>query len=180
MKREASGACLPRGCHLCSQGHQSVYETMKGEAFRGAPRALYSQLGESLHGFLCLPLQWPHLLGRWQHLIEGTCSDPSFQGVQERDLRILPINTLEGDVSPRTLAYSRELRRFGDRCIFLLTDGRVCLKQSFLSHSQAAAAFSFLFKTLLSTSWNISPSIAGSNLISMKSIQSLLLYLVIK
>lgn len=157
VRREASGACLPRGCHLCSQGHQSVYETMKGKAFRGAPRAWYSQLGDSLCGFLCLPLQRPRLLGRWQRLIEGTCSDPSFQGVQQRDPRILPINTLEGNVSPRTLAYSRELRRFGDKYSFLLTDARVCSEQSFLSHSQAAAAFSFLFKTLLSTSWNISP-----------------------
>lgn len=70
----------------------------------------------------------------------------------ETDLRILPINPLEGDVSPRTHTWSREPGRFGG------TDaGRVCSKRSILSRRQAAAAFSFPFKTLLSTSWNIGP-----------------------
>lgn len=35
--------------------------------------------------------------------------------------------------------------------------GRVCSKRSILSRRQAAAAFLFPFKTLLSTSWNIGP-----------------------
>jgi hypothetical protein len=75
----------------------------------------------------------------------------------ERDPRSPLIDTLESAVSPRTLGVSRSMGGLGDNCSFLLADGKVCSKQSILSRRRAAAAFRFPFKTLLSTSWNISP-----------------------
>lgn len=133
---------------------------MKGKAFRGTPRASCSQLGERLPGSLCLPLQQLRLLGGGRVLIEGACPNPFFQGEEEKDPRTPPvIDTPDGDVSPQTLTFhvAGSLGGLGDKCSFLLTDGRFYSKQSILSRRQAVVAFLFPFKTLLSTSWNIGP-----------------------
>lgn len=72
---------------------------------------------------------------------------PILPGAPQKGLRSLPGHPPEGDGSPRTQHVEQGAGG---------TDaGRVCSKPSILSRRQAAAAFLFPFKTLLSTSWNI-------------------------
>lgn len=80
---------------------------------------------------------------------------PILLGRAEKDPRTVLIDTQEGGC----LSEDARVAQGGvvDKCWFSSIHGRVCSKQSILSRSQAAATFSFPFKTLLSTSWNISP-----------------------
>lgn len=100
----------------------------------------------------------PCPLGRWQDVVGGAHSNPSCQGAGPGGSSC---PRPEGDASPRTLPRSRELGRFGGQMLIPTQDGRVCSKQPIPSHRQAAAALLFLFKTLLSTSWNIGPEYRG-------------------
>lgn len=70
-KRTPTQPGLPWRLLWIWSGRRLVYETMRGAALGGALGAWSSQLGKPLGGFLWLPLQQLHPLGRWQDLIEG-------------------------------------------------------------------------------------------------------------
>lgn len=80
---------------------------------------------------------------------------PILPGCAEKDPRTILIDTQEGGCLSEDTRMAQG--GVGDKCSFLWMLGRVCSIQSILSRSQAAVTFSFPFKTLLSTSWNISP-----------------------
>ena len=90
-------------------GHRSVYEAMRGEVFRGTPRASCSQLGESSCGSLRLARQQPRPAGEVAGSNRRDMLEPILPGSAGFFLRILPADTLEGGVPPRTLRRSREL-----------------------------------------------------------------------
>lgn len=91
-------------------------------------------------------------LGTWRDLIEEPGSNPLLQGA----LGDGPKHSAHW--SPGRGCFSKDTRTSREPGRLKGTDaGRVCSKRSVLSCRQAAAAFLFPFKTLLSTSWNIGP-----------------------